>query len=90
MERVHLIVKGRVQGVAFRAYTQMEARRLHLCGYVRNLPDGSVEIVAEGGRKPLNKLVEWAHQGSPVAEVTEVVQTYSNAEEEFNSFMIRY
>ncbi len=90
MERVHLLVKGRVQGVAFRAYTQMEARRLHLCGYVRNLPDGSVEILAEGERKPLEKLVEWAHQGSPVSQVDEVSETFSNAAEEFNSFRIDY
>ncbi len=90
MERVHLLVKGHVQGVAFRAYTQMEARRLHLCGYVRNLPDGSVEIIAEGEKKPLEKFVEWAHQGSPVSRVEEVIETYSNVAEEFNSFRIDY
>lgn len=90
MERVHLLVKGRVQGVAFRAYTQMEARKLHLCGYVRNLPDGSVEILAEGGKKTLEKLVEWAHQGSPVSQVEEVIVTYSSTAEEFNSFRIDY
>ena len=90
MKRVHLLVKGHVQGVAFRAYTQMEARRLHLCGYVRNLPDGSVEIIAEGERKPLEKLVEWAHQGSPVSQVDEVSEMFSNGAEEFNSFLIKY
>lgn len=90
MERVHILIKGHVQGVAFRAYTQMEARRLHLCGYVRNLPDRTVEIVAEGEKKPLEKLVEWAHQGSPVSQVDEVSETFSTAAEEFNSFMIKY
>lgn len=90
MERVHLLVKGRVQGVAFRAYTQMEARRLHLCGFVRNLPDGSVEIIAEGERKPLERLVAWAHEGSPVSRVEEVIETFSHADEEFNSFRIEY
>lgn len=90
MERVHLLVRGRVQGVAFRAYTQMEARKLNLSGYVRNLPDGRVEILAEGKKESVARLILWAHQGSPVSVVEEVIEKSSEATGEFSSFEITY
>ena len=54
----HLMVEGHVQGVSYRAYTQRQASGLGLEGYVRNLPDGRVEIVAEGSLKALDELEE--------------------------------
>ncbi len=70
--RIHCFIAGRVQGVAYRAYTQREAAQLGLTGWVRNCPDGRVELVAEGERETLEQLIAWCHQGPPAAEVTEV------------------
>ena len=67
--RVRLLIAGRVQGVAFRAYTVGEARRLGVAGWVRNLPDGRVEAEAEGGRPALEALVAWCRHGPPSARV---------------------
>ncbi len=70
--RVHLLVSGQVQGVAFRAYTVDEARRLGVAGWVRNLPDGRVEVEAEGERAALLGLVRFCEQGPPAARVDQV------------------
>ena len=70
--RVHLLVSGHVQGVAFRASTADAARRLGLRGWVRNLPDGRVEAEAEGERAALEGLVAWCRRGPPAARVDEV------------------
>jgi acylphosphatase len=67
--RVHLLVSGRVQGVAFRMYTVDEARRLGVSGWVRNLADGRVEIEAEGERSALLDLVRFCEKGPPAARV---------------------
>ncbi len=67
--RVHLLVSGLVQGVAFRAYTVDEARRLGVHGWVRNLADGRVEVEAEGDRAALDGLVAWCRRGPPAAQV---------------------
>jgi acylphosphatase len=69
LARVHLVVSGRVQGVAFRAYTVDEADRLGVRGWVRNLPDGRVEVEAEGERKAVEALVQWCRRGPPAARV---------------------
>jgi acylphosphatase len=71
-KQVHLLVRGRVQGVSFRASTQHEARRLGVFGWVKNCPDGSVEILAEGTENALADLVRWAHQGPTFARVDHV------------------
>lgn len=65
-------VEGIVQGVSFRYHTQAEARRLGLCGYVRNLPDMSVEALICGDRAA--ELVAWCHNGPPLARVSRVIQ----------------
>ena len=67
--RVRLKIEGRVQGVFFRAATLEQAGRLGLKGWVRNCPDGSVEVVAEGERKKIEELVSWCHHGPPGAHV---------------------
>jgi len=72
VRRVRLRVHGIVQGVFFRAETRREARRLGLSGYVRNLPDGSVEVVAEGPPEKVAELIEWCHHGPPLARVDRV------------------
>ncbi len=69
---MHCRVSGRVQGVFFRASTRDRARALDLDGWVRNLPDGSVEVLARGDDAALDALREWLHRGPPLARVTEV------------------
>ena len=70
--RINATVRGRVQGVSFRAATQDEARRLGLTGWVRNLRDGAVALEAQGAVDAVEKLVAWCHQGPPLAEVSSV------------------
>ncbi|MCL4557171.1 MAG: acylphosphatase [Deltaproteobacteria bacterium] len=67
---VHLMVHGRVQGVWYRAGTRDTAETLAIKGWVRNLPDGSVEIDAWGEGDAMEKFIEWCCQGPPGARVT--------------------
>lgn len=89
-KRVRLIIKGRVQGVWFRDSTRRQASRLGVRGWVRNLPDGSVEVLAEGPAQKVDKLVEWCHEGPPAARVDQVIQDQEAWKGEFDSFEIRY
>ena len=73
--RVHLVITGQVQGVAYRAGAVVEARRLGLCGWVRNRFDGSVEAAAEGPAEAVEAFVAWARRGPPAAEVEQVEVT---------------
>jgi acylphosphatase len=74
MDRVarNALVSGIVQGVAFRYYTQSRARELGVCGWVSNLPDGCVEVWAEGPAAAVEELISWLHRGPPSARVEEV------------------
>jgi len=72
MKQVQVVVKGRVQGVFFRASTQREARRLGLTGWVKNRGDGAVEILAEGEEASLRQLCMWAERGPSAARVDDV------------------
>ena len=65
-------VRGRVQGVFFRASTQRQARMLGVTGYARNLPDGSVEVLACGSELAVAQLRDWLWQGTPTSRVSEV------------------
>jgi acylphosphatase len=67
--RVHVLVSGVVQGVWFRRDTQAEAARLGLAGWVRNLPDRRVELLAEGAPADVEQLLHWARRGPPDARV---------------------
>jgi acylphosphatase len=70
--RMRILVEGRVQGVSFRHYTRLEADRLGVAGWVRNLPDGRVEAVCEGRREAVEELLTWIRHGPDWARVTEV------------------
>ena len=72
ISQIRAIVRGRVQGVYFRASTRAEALRLDLAGYASNLPDGSVEVVAEGPEESLRSLVDYLHRGPTQARVESV------------------
>lgn len=86
MEQVRLRISGRVQGVYYRASTEAAARRLGLVGWVRNLPDGGVELLAEGRRDALEALVAWCHVGPPRARVDAVAARWGPAEGGFAVF----
>ncbi len=83
------VVTGMVQGVNFRRYTQRHALGLNLTGYVRNLPDGSVEFVAEGTRDDLERLLDLVRMGSPMSAVENVDAQWGAATGEFYHFEIR-
>ena len=87
---MHLKISGRVQGVAFRAYTQREARELGLNGWVRNLPDGTVELIAEGEEADLKNLETWCHDGPPSASVNHVETQWLDFVGDLSPFGIRY
>ncbi len=81
-------VSGRVQGVYFRAETRSVASRYGLSGTVRNMPDGSVEIVAEGEHDALARLAAWARIGPPAAAVTGHTVQFGKADCGFAGFTI--
>ena len=88
---LHAIVRGRVQGVYFRAFVQRHARALGLAGWVRNLPDGrSVEVMAEGDRQGLEQLLCLLHQGPPEARVEQVQVEWGQATGSYQDFKTRY
>ena len=89
-KRAHLIIAGKVQGVFYRASAKDKAVSLGLKGYVKNLPGGSVELVAEGSPEKLNQLIEWCKDGPANAKVNEVNTTFSPSIGEFDNFHIEY
>lgn len=88
-DRIYLVVSGRVQGVSFRAYTERTASSLGLTGYVRNLPTGQVEIVAEGPAEAVEKLIRWANTGPSFARVERVEVEHQPSTGEFSDFSVR-
>jgi acylphosphatase len=90
LQRVHVIVRGQVQGVYFRASTRDRARRLGLSGWVCNCPDGSVELIAEGKKETLEQLVTWCHSGPRGAVVTDLNVEWQEVTEKFVGFVVRY
>jgi acylphosphatase len=89
-ERLHATISGVVQGVFFRSATETRAEQLGLTGWVKNLPDGSVEVAAEGPRPALQTFLAFLHQGPPEARVTEVRAEWSAASGEFRFFEVRW
>lgn len=88
--RAYLRIYGLVQGVFFRSTMRDVALRLGITGWVRNLPDGSVEAVVEGDPVRVGELIKWAHRGPPEAVVEKVEIKYSECTKEFKTFRIRY
>ena len=85
---VHLVIRGRVQGVGFRWFAQREARRLEVNGFVRNRADGAVEVEAEGDRASLERLVEALRLGPRSARVTDVDAHWSEGRARHRGFEI--
>ncbi len=87
--RVRIIISGRVQGVFFRRAAAEQARILGVTGWVRNLADGSVELVSEGKRRNLEMLLAWTHKGPPQARVDAVQAQWEPCQDEFLQFEVR-
>jgi acylphosphatase len=90
MKRVRIHVTGRVQGVFFRVYTRDFARSLSVYGYVKNLRDGRVEIVAEGSEESLKELADWAkNKGSPGSQIHNTEEHWETVTKpQFSDFQI--
>lgn len=90
MKRYQLIVKGKVQGVGFRAFTQQKAAQYELSGYVMNHMDGSVEIEAQGEESTLKRFISKIQEGSPYSSVEEINTQTKEVQDNELSFSIRY
>ena len=88
--RAQVRVEGRVQGVFYRQSTVEMAQGLGLCGWVRNLADGSVEALFEGERSRIEQAVAWCRQGPPRATVCQVSVLWLDGPAECAGFTIRY
>lgn len=87
---VQAVVRGRVQGVFFRACTEEEALRLGLAGWVRNLPDGAVEALIQGEAGRVDEMMRWLAKGSPRAVVAAVEVAERTPDAGITNFSIRY
>lgn len=86
--RLHAVVHGHVQGVGFRYFVRDRARDLGLTGWVRNLADGTVEVMAEGERERLEGLLGECREGPPMSIVREISEAWSDATGEFRGFQV--
>jgi len=90
MEEIRANIIGKVQMVMFRDFIQRKARSFDLKGIVRNVDSGSVEVIAQGDRDNLEKLIEYVHKGPLLAQVIRVDTLWREPSENFNGFTIQY
>ncbi|MFO7460803.1 MAG: acylphosphatase [Desulfatiglandales bacterium] len=88
--RLRLIIEGRVQGVWFRESTRKEAERLGVHGWVRNRPEGTVEVLIEGEEEKVRKLAAWCRHGPPSARVLHVHEVEEAFQGSFTGFDVVY
>lgn len=88
-QRLTILISGKVQGVYYRASAAKKAEELGVTGYAKNLPDGRVELVAEGPQTALTALRQWCSEGPPAAKVDSTDTTESPATGEFTRFETR-
>jgi acylphosphatase len=88
--RAHVRIEGRVQGVCFRMETQRAAKQRNLTGWVKNLPDGSVEAVFEGSDGDVRSMLTWCETGPPLARVNRVALEWESCCEDLDAFRIAY
>lgn len=88
--RVHILIDGLVQGVCFRHYARIEAGKLDVRGWIRNMSDGRVEVVGEGTPEAVARLVAWCRRGPPGARVTGVQETYGPPTDDYTTFEVHY
>jgi acylphosphatase len=90
MVRAHVIVRGMVQGVYFRAHTRDEAIAHNVTGWVKNRKDGGVEALFEGNEEDVRKVIDWCHKGPAWARVTDVHVDWQGYTGEFKRFFISW
>jgi len=88
--RAHIFLSGRVQGVNFRGYTHRLANELSLCGWVRNLYDGRVEVVAEGEKADVEALIDKMKSGPPRARIESMDVRWEEFSAEFQEFRVAW
>lgn len=88
MKQIRVHIKGRVQGVFFREFTRREAEQLDLGGWVRNMPDGTVQASFCGRDENVDRMVQWLHIGSPQSQVTSVTVNETPEEDIYQDFRI--
>ena len=88
--RTHVLILGLVQGVFFRASAVYQARDLKITGWVRNCRDGRVELVLEGEKSAVGRMISWCRKGPPGAAVDSLEINREDYQGEFSSFSIRY
>lgn len=88
--RARIIVKGRVQGIGYRAFARARAIPLLIRGFARNLPDETVEVVAEGEKDNLDKFIAELREGPALALIEDLNITWSDYKSEFTDFEIRH
>lgn len=89
MVQARVFLSGFVQGVGFRRYIQKQAQGMAVGGWVRNLPDGKVEMLLQGERQEVEMVIEACRQGPFLAEVDEVEIEWEEVLQEFNDFSVR-
>ena len=89
MKQAKINIQGKVQGVFFREFVKKAARKLNLKGYVRNMRDDSVDVVAEGDEESLNQLIAECKKGPLMAHVKNVEVEFGKPEDEFDNFYVR-
>ncbi|HDP69524.1 MAG TPA: acylphosphatase [Actinobacteria bacterium] len=88
--RAKVKVEGRVHGVYYRSYTKDIAENVNVTGWVKNLSDGSVEMVLEGDEDDVREVIRWSYQGPPAAKVVNVTVNWENYSGEFEDFKVKY
>jgi len=89
-ESIELIIKGRVQGIGFRAFTAVQAERFDVCGWVSNLSNGDVKVIAQGKKNDLADFVAKLKKGPLYSSVQSIVETQIIPAEQYDDFSIRY
>ena len=90
MKRIHFFVSGNVQGVGFRWYVQRLAQGMNLCGFVKNLRDGRVEVVAEGNENSVEEFLKGLKEGSFEDGIEEIKKIEEKYEGEYSDFRIKF
>ena len=90
MKKTHLFISGYVQGVGFRWYVQRLAQGMNLCGFVKNLRDGRVEVVAEGNENSVEEFLKGLKEGSFEDGIEEIKKTEEKYAGEYSDFSIKF
>lgn len=88
MKRVLLTISGKVQGVCFRRYSQQKAMELGLTGYAKNLDNGKVSILLQGGSAAVDRFIAWSDEGAPQSRVDDVLVEEDEADDIYLDFSI--